>query len=133
MLIQDAEPCSLVRGYGVSGERMWITWNRENIFWISAGLRSQHVAVSGSFIVLASAEGRVTFLQLSSEPPYEGLTERNVANCNEHCKHFEDYSPLIGYITPDEERSSRSSVDGVDGDAISGEDYRHEVLREEVD
>ncbi|KAI1374108.1 WD40-repeat-containing domain protein [Hypoxylon crocopeplum] len=54
-------------GYGISTARDWITFERNNLFWLPADSRGLRSTISGSTVVIGSGSGNVIIMRFSSE------------------------------------------------------------------
>ncbi|KAL8296208.1 hypothetical protein RB600_001615 [Gaeumannomyces tritici] len=54
-----------IKGFGISPDRAWITWNGKHFLWLPTEHRSHHVAIAGLKIALGCSSGRVLFFQWS--------------------------------------------------------------------
>ena len=60
---------SYYRGYGISPDGAWITWNSEKVLWLPQEYRSLRSTVRGSAVALGCPSGRALIFQFSTEPP----------------------------------------------------------------
>jgi WD40 repeat protein len=56
------------RGYGVSPDGVWITWNSEKLLRLPPEYRPVRWAVAGSALTLGCSLGRVLIFQFSADP-----------------------------------------------------------------
>jgi WD40 repeat protein len=60
------------QGYGLSADRIWITWTGRNVLWLPAEYRPLRSAVKALGVATGSASGRVLITKFSSDntPPH---------------------------------------------------------------
>ena len=60
------------KGYGISDNTSWITWDREKVLWLPKGYRSTQSIVIDSIVAIGCPSGRVIVLGFSPNGPTIG-------------------------------------------------------------
>ncbi|KAL8409963.1 hypothetical protein RB594_008157 [Gaeumannomyces avenae] len=58
-----------IKGIGIGFDKVWITWNGQNLLWLPAEYRPQSSAASRFTIAIGCSSGRVLFFQVLSDIP----------------------------------------------------------------
>src|SRR3954467_8493710 len=57
-LASGSDDNTVYQGLGMNSDRMWITYNSENILWLPSEYRPSHFIVSKNMIGIATSHGR---------------------------------------------------------------------------
>jgi WD40 repeat protein len=57
------------QGYGLSADRIWITWNSQNLLWLPSAYRPSHSTVVESTVAIGCPSGRILIIQFSLDNP----------------------------------------------------------------
>ena len=66
---RNQEGRMVTSGYGLSTDRVWITWNGQNVLWLPPEYRSRNSVVMGSTVAVGSKSGRLLLLRFSADGP----------------------------------------------------------------